>query len=120
MSRSISFPFRPSGRGGLPLTDETDVGGPLRQAIVISLIGGDTRHPWDRAAELVAPGGIYRTDREPDSARTIDKRFDGLRRQGRARLVDRPRVVSANGRKTVAFEYVNLETGETVPFGPRA
>lgn len=120
MSRSIAFPFRPSGRGGLPLTDEDDVGRPLRQAIVISLIGGDTRHPWDRAAELVGPGGTYRTDREPDSGRTIEKRFDGLRRQGRARLVGRPRVVSANGRRTVAFEYVDLETGDTVPVGPRS
>ena len=118
MSRSLRFPLTVSARGGLALTPEGEQGEPLRQAIAIGCIEGETSHPWDRKEGLASPGGLYRSGTEADTVRAIDRRFSDLAKQGRAKLLGRPKVVSGqDGRKTVAFEYLDLERREVQSVG---
>lgn len=117
MARGAKYPLRVTHRGGCELTAEDDPAETLRQVIAIRLYPGSTRNPFLREAGVgTMRGGVYRTPLSDGALQAeIRKLFQELEDEGRATL--RGRVVTAGpdarGKRVVAFEWENLETGET-------
>lgn len=112
MARCMRMPVKVSPRGGTSLTSALSPSEALHTVIAVSLVPGDTMHPWDKLEGLAAPGAVYRHG-DGTLSSFIEQRFKRL--EGRAELASKPAIAEpdASGRRSVSITFDNLETSES-------
>lgn len=110
MSKSLAFPLRPNGRGGLATEDN------LHAIIALGLLPGISRNPYNDRDGLSPPSFVWEPqtpEAEAHQLALVRTVFKGLEGAGRARLIEAYRRRRSGSVAEIVVTWENLQTGST-------